>query len=212
MRRDNNSVDITNKLNSGRRARALAQFSGALAFCLGLMLGAAAPAAAQTVATPVTPNGGSKGNVTLPGGATSLQETHDDWVVACSVVNDKKRCEFSQALGNKQTGKRILSIEFQPAGANIHGIILAPFGLRLADGVVLKVDDKPILGKLAFTTCVEAGCIVPVEVDAKTASVIASGNQMTFNAVNGGSGQAVTLNISLKGFTAARQRAAQLMR
>ena len=219
MRRKVNVVNVISKRDQSWRGRLHAQLFASFALCFGLVVAAAVPASAQNVATPVNPGGGGGAapssnapTVTLPGGATSLQETHDDWVVACSVVDNQKRCEFSQALGNKQSGKRILSIELEPQGNNIRGIILAPFGLKLASGVSLKVDDKPILQQLAFTTCIEAGCLVPMEIDGKTASVIGAGNQMTFNATNAGNGQAVTLTISLKGFTAARNRAAQLMK
>jgi invasion protein IalB len=164
-------------------------------------------ASAQTVATPVTPQ------VTLPGGASSLSETHDDWTVVCTIKDNKKECEFSQAIGNKQTGQRILSIELQPdVGDKAHGVILAPFGLRLSDGLTLKVDDKTLGAPLAFTTCVEAGCIAPINFDVQQLATIADGSQMTVNAVNAGSGEPITLNISLKGFSAARKRASQLMK
>ncbi|WP_069093614.1 invasion associated locus B family protein [Methyloligella halotolerans] len=86
------------------------------------------PVQAQSIATPVKPN------VSLPGGASSLTETHEDWTVGCSVQAEGKRCVFSQALGNKQTGQRLLSMELRPEGDGIEGVILAPFGLRLAKG------------------------------------------------------------------------------
>ncbi|MFD0987055.1 invasion associated locus B family protein [Methyloligella solikamskensis] len=187
----------------GLRAMAKGIF---LAGGLGLAVGAAAPAQAQSIATPVKPN------VSLPGGASSLTETHDDWTVGCSVQADGKRCVMSQALGNKQTGQRLLSMELQPKDGAIEGVILAPFGLRLAKGLTLKVDDQEQLGEPAgFTTCVEAGCVVPIAFDADQISKLSSGETLTINAENGSTSEPVKLTISLKGFDAARKRSAELM-
>lgn len=164
------------------------------------------PAEAQPIATPVKPN------VSLPGGASSLTETHDDWTVACSVQAEGKRCVFSQSLGNKQTGQRLLSMELGPKEDGVEGVILAPFGLRLSQGLTLKVDDNEQLGDPAgFTTCLEAGCVVPVTFDAAQVAKLASGETLTINAENGSSGEPVKLTISLNGFDAARKRAAELM-
>jgi len=173
---------------------------------IGLAVGGAIPAQAQSIATPVKPN------VSLPGGASSLSETHNDWTVTCSVQAEGKRCVFSQALGNKQTGQRLLSMELQPKDGAVEGVILAPFGLRLAKGLTLKVDDKEQLGEPAgFTTCVEAGCVVPIEFTSEQVSKLASGETLTVNAENGSTSEPVVLTISLNGFDAARKRAAELM-
>ncbi len=40
---------------------------------------------------------------TLPGGASSLQETYQDWHVACQVADNAKRCVLVQQQ-NQQNG------------------------------------------------------------------------------------------------------------
>ncbi|XSG82266.1 MAG: invasion associated locus B family protein [Methyloligella sp. ZOD6] len=177
-----------------------------LACGLGLAAGAAMPVQAQSIATPVKPD------VSLPGGASSLTETHGDWTVRCTVEAEGKRCAFSQSLGNKQTGQRLLSMELGPVEGGVEGVILAPFGLRLATGLTLKLNDQEQLGEpIGFTTCVEAGCVAPVKFDDATVSKLAKGETMTVNAENGSNGEPVVLTISLKGFEAARKRSAEIM-
>lgn len=206
MRLKENRVGGDLRTQMGSRMR---WYGAASAVAAILALGAPAALAAQTIAKPV----GQAPQVSLPGGASTLTETHGNWTVACEVKDNKKRCEFSQAIGNKKTGRRILSIELQPVGGDAaRGVILAPFGLNLATGITLKVDNKEVGRPLAFTTCVDAGCVVPISFDAQTMAQVAKGNVMTVNATAAGNGQAVSLKISLKGFTAARNRAAQIMK
>lgn len=183
-------------------------FRGAGAIACAASLAAAGPALAAdaSVATQVKPK------VTLPGGASNLTETHEDWTVGCQVNEEQKSCVFSQSLGNKQTGQRVLSIELAPQGDSaVKGALLTPFGLKLADGVSLTIDEKPFGAKHAFTTCVQAGCLVPVEFDAAALGTLNGGKQLGVGAVNM-NGEPVTLNISLKGFTEARKRAEELMK
>src|SRR5690606_21603663 len=91
----------------------------------------AAPALAQVAA------GG------LPGGASSIQETFGAWTVSCRIVEARKACTFSQARGNQQTGQRSLAIELKPpAEGKTEGVLVLPFGLSLAAGIKLALDEK----------------------------------------------------------------------
>ncbi|MEG6509836.1 invasion associated locus B family protein [Methyloligella sp. 2.7D] len=188
------------------RRKVAGRSAGLLAVSFGALVALSAPSMAQSIATPVG------ASVTLPGGASSLTETHEDWTVSCQVQNNEKRCLFSQTLGNQQTGQRVLSIELRPQdNGEVQGVILAPFGLRLSDGVTLKVDDKAIGDPVPFSTCMEAGCLVPVTLDSSTLGTVSGGEKMTVNALNSANGQPVELTLSLKGFTAAMNRAKELM-
>lgn len=92
--------------------------------------GAAAPTTGQPAAT-------------LPNGATSINETFGDWTVNCSIVEGEKACVFSQVQGSNQTGQRTFAIELRPPRDGLtEGVLLMPFGLKLADGVKLKIDGQ----------------------------------------------------------------------
>lgn len=46
----------------------------------------------------------------LPGGASSLNETYEDWRIACARQGNRKRCVLSQ-VQTQQNGQRVLAIE-----------------------------------------------------------------------------------------------------
>jgi len=48
----------------------------------------------------------------LPGGASSLQETFGDWRVACWVTDASRNCALSQQQA-RQNGQRVLAIELR---------------------------------------------------------------------------------------------------
>ncbi|WP_245290797.1 invasion associated locus B family protein [Methyloligella halotolerans] len=74
------------------------------------------------------------------------------------------------------------------------------------------MDDKDQLGEpVGFTTCVEAGCVAPVTLDAGQIAKLSSAETLSINAENGSSSEPVKLTISLKGFDEARKRSAELM-
>lgn len=148
---------------------------------------------------------------TLPNGASSLNETYQDWAVICA-ANDKGRiCVLSQQQRKKDTNQLVLAAEFNAVSSHqVKGTLVLPFGLRLADGVVLQVDDQPAQKALGFTTCLPAGCIVEVDFDAATLKSLRSGVVLKLTAKAHDSGQNVLLSVSLKGFAAAQDRVAEL--
>ena len=62
---------------------------------------------AQTATTPAAGTAAS----TLPGGASSLQETYDDWQVVCGQQGGVKRCAMVQQQISKENRQRVLDIE-----------------------------------------------------------------------------------------------------
>jgi len=151
----------------------------------------------------------------LPGGATSLRETHGDWVVSCSVqtVDDRtgKACALSQELTDTKSGQRVLALELRPAGTSVDGTLVLPFGLTLANGVTLQIDDGQAGSPLAFRTCLPAGCIVPVAFDAKMLAALRNGTTLKVRTTRDGGGD-MQLAISLKGFAGALDRTAALLK
>lgn len=167
-------------------------------FCIAL--GVFHPAHAQT-----------ESSTALPGGASSVQESHGDWTVSCRIVEGRKSCMLLQALA-RSTGETVLSLELVPVSeTQAEGILLSPFGLKLADGVRLSVDGTPFSTPFPFMTCVEAGCIVPVEFRAEQLDRLKNGKEALVSAANASSGAAVELKLSLAGFTTAFVRARELL-
>jgi invasion protein IalB len=150
---------------------------------------------------------------TLPGGASSLNERHGDWTVACGMAEGGKQCFFSQVLGNSDTGQRTLSIELKTIGDNrLEGMLLTPFSLRFDAGVKLAVDERRLAGPVPFLSCIPAGCLVPVAFEGDVFAALQAGTTLSFSATPLGSDEEITLPISLNGFTAASRRTSELNR
>lgn len=149
----------------------------------------------------------------LPNGASSINETYGDWTVICGIVEDDKVCTFSQTHTSNQNGQRVFGIELQPpADGRTNSVILLPFGLKLDDGVTLKVDEQTLEPSARFSTCVPAGCLVPVAFPAEATEAMKRGEKLVVTANSAGGGEPRTFTISLNGFMAAFNRTAELAR
>ncbi|HEY4201821.1 MAG TPA: invasion associated locus B family protein [Devosiaceae bacterium] len=146
---------------------------------------------------------------TLPGGASSLNETYRDWQVACAQDGAGKRCALSLTEA-RQNGQRVLTIQLNaPAGNTVAGALVLPFGLSLDAGVVLQVDDKPAGQPLRFRTCLRAGCVVALNFDAATIVALRGGGVLKVKTV-ADSGAEQPFSISLQGFATALDRVGAL--
>ncbi|WGG59396.1 invasion associated locus B family protein [Brucella intermedia] len=154
--------------------------------------------------------GGAAGS-TLPGGASSLNETYKDWRVACQVANNTKRCVMSQQQA-QQNGQRVLAIELNaPSGNVVTGTLVLPFGLALDSGVTFQIDEKPAMPPIRFRTCVPGGCLVNVNFDAPTLVALRASAILKIKATADG-GAAAPFSISLQGFGTALDRVVALAR
>lgn len=149
----------------------------------------------------------------LPGGASSLSETHGSWAVRCSLTDAGKHCAFSQIAGNPGTGSSLVAMELgAPAGNTAEGLLLTAFGLRLDAGIQLGIDGQQLGSALPFLTCVQTGCLVPLDFDEVSLSALKVGTALEVTGVKVEDGQPVTVSLSLAGFTAAHNRTAELAR
>ncbi|MGH6763715.1 MAG: invasion associated locus B family protein [Phyllobacterium sp.] len=164
---------------------------------------------AFSLSAPVGGVAAAQEEATLPGGASSLQETYQDWLVVC-VQEKGKRCVLLQRT--QQNGQQLMAIELaaNADGKTATGTLVLPFGLALDAGVALQVDDKPVGKPLRYSTCLAAGCVVPLSVDAPSLVALHAGEVLKATAKAADSGQAIPLSISLKGFSAAFNRVAEL--
>jgi invasion protein IalB len=166
------------------------------------------PLAAALLATALT-TGAASAASTLPGNATTLTETHDDWTVRCSVDQTVVHCAAQQEQLSNQTKQRVLAIEILPGKDVLTGTLVLPFGLELGKGTVLKVDDTLTSPVLSFKTCLPAGCLVPLQIGAEWEKAMRTGTTLAVIAT-AVSGQDAKFSISLKGLPSALDRITEL--
>ncbi|MGE0393090.1 MAG: invasion associated locus B family protein [Vicinamibacterales bacterium] len=149
--------------------------------------------------------------LTLPGGATAIEETHGDWRVICVPRPDGTHCVVSQQLMDPNTRQRVVAVELAPAdGDGLTGTMALPFGLRLATGVTVQIDGTAEGQAHAFHTCVPAGCLVPLTLDASATARLREGAAITLGASAAEGAQPVQFRVSLTGFASALARARAL--
>jgi invasion protein IalB len=189
-----------------------ARLSGLSLIAVAAALSASnAHAAAARNATPAPPPAPPPA---LPNGATSLNETFQNWAVACAVQGDGKRCAVSQVQRTQQNNQHVLTIQLAPPqGGNTTGTLVLPFGIALDNGATLQIDDRAAMPTLRFLTCQPDGCYVALNFDAATITTLRSSTtlKVTTVAANDG-GTEVPFTIPLAGLAQALDRMTVLMR
>jgi invasion protein IalB len=143
----------------------------------------------------------------LPGGASSLRETHQDWQVLCAVRDKTKYCTLSQQQTKQGTNQLVLTIELVPGANNVlNGMLLMPFGLLLSNGITLQIDDKPPGKPIPFRTCLPNGCVVPLSFDKSTVDTQRAASNLKIAASASDTNETVRFTVSLKGFGPAIDR------
>lgn len=147
----------------------------------------------------------------LPGGASSISETYGDWAVNCKLTDRQKQCWLFQKQGNSQAGEPVFAIGLRMTlDENTVGTILAPFGLKLDSGAILKLDEKDLSPALRFSTCVPQGCLLPVSFPAAAIDAMKKAKVLTVASLSLDGGEAANFNISLEGFAVAFDRLVEL--
>lgn len=149
--------------------------------------------------------------IEFAGGASAITETHGEWSVNCQVIRNTRLCSFSYQQFDKSSNQRVFGIELSARDGKAIGNLALPFGLALAKGVTLKVDDKPLDGSYGFSTCLIAGCLVPLSVDETMLGDLQGAATLGVSAFALDSGREVAFAIPLGGFTSAMNRTAQLV-
>lgn len=147
----------------------------------------------------------------LPGGATSLNETHGDWTVNCVAETGPARCMMVQVQVDGETRQRVLSVQLSALaeGNAVEGMLVLPFGLRLDAGVKLAIEPGG-LDPVRFSTCLPVGCVAPLAFDAATIAALRSSPEISIEVVADDTGQNIAFGVSLTGFASALERLAQL--
>lgn len=150
----------------------------------------------------------------LPGGASSIQETYQDWSVLCTAPNQVKQCTVQQVQSESQTNRFVLGVELRPVpDGGVTGRLVMPFGLQLSAGVTLALDQNPAGQPLQFQTCIPSGCLVPLTFQAATVAALKAGTQLKLNTKSlDANAKPLVFNISLKGFGNALERAVAIVK
>lgn len=150
----------------------------------------------------------------LPGGATSLDEVHDSWTVHCAVRGEGAAAALECVATQRQVGKtnpqQLLAIELTPADKSAKGVLALPLGVDLAKGVVMQVDAGPSTAPSPYSTCLPAGCLVPLNFDAPNLKLLRAGKVLNAYATAMG-GKAVKFAVPLAGLAPALDRATALL-
>lgn len=152
---------------------------------------------------------GQQQSATLPNGASSLQETYQDWRLACTIQENARACTVSQDQ-TQQNGQRLLAVELlaRPNGG-LSGTLLLPFGILFEPGVSVEIDDAPPVARLPFRTCLPNGCIAMFPIDRAIAQKLKAGVALKLN-VTTAADTKLSFPVSLKGLGAALDRVAAL--
>lgn len=141
----------------------------------------------------------------------TLRETFRDWTVQCATPEGGARaCEMSQTIRHNETGGTLLQFALRVADEDrVVGVLVAPFGLRLAEGVRVLAGETEI-GGYGFDTCLASGCIVLAGFDEAALGRMRAATAGEVRAT-ARTGETLAIPVSFMGFSAglARLRALQ---
>lgn len=135
----------------------------------------------------------------------TVTERFKAWTVTC-VEAETRVCRMTQELVQQKSGQRLSALVVEEReGQGPVLTVLTPFGLSLAQGIALSVDETE-LPKAQFLTCLPSGCVVPVPLDEAAQEKLRAGNRLTVVGVTASSNKPVRIEFSLQGSSAALAR------
>ena len=147
-------------------------------------------------------------------GPDRLNETYRDWVVQCVTqavsqpqdgAASTRVCEMVQQLSQRESGQRVLTVGLRRTeGGGTAMTVIAPFGVLLSDGVRIRLEDTDVI-QMGFLTCLSNGCIANADLESDAVAAMERGTGATVR-MQTLQGQALDLEVSLMGFTAAMNR------
>ncbi|MCF3936272.1 invasion associated locus B family protein [Acuticoccus sp. M5D2P5] len=143
-------------------------------------------------------------------GPDALTEVYRDWTVRCATPDGgERRCWMTQVVNQTETGERILQIEIALSDDGPLLAFLTPFGLHLPSGLDIAIDEGTVR-TLAFRTCLPRGCLIEERPDEEELSAMRRGQTMSVTMVAAQNENAVNMELSLSGFSAAYNRLSAL--
>lgn len=137
-------------------------------------------------------------------------EPLQDWQVTCDQeANEQSLCSISVSAAAHATGGRLVKVRLSQLPVKDRTTPLfaieTPLELLLSKGIEMKVDGGPTM-RLAFRSCHPDGCLAPFSLNSKIARQFRKGQVLNIRVFDL-EAQAVDIPLSLRGFTAAEQRA-----
>lgn len=144
---------------------------------------------------------------------SSFSETYGDWRVKCGSPSETapRQCGMEQELRvrDEKTGRshRLMAVTLTvpKKGGGVELSALTPFGLLLARGAKLRIDEGESFGPLPFWTCLRGGCVLRGPIDAARTALLAKGRKLHLGMISTAE-KPFDVAISLKGFTSAFKR------
>ena len=154
-----------------------------------------------------------------PPQSAEIIEKHGDWTLTCEkkavpqpAGTTKKPCAMLQSTQHperKQVSLTLVLIKGQKEGKpNTMMRVIAPIGVFLPTGVALEIDGEAV-GRVPFTRCLPQACIAFAEASPPTLLKMKKGGKANF-IIYEGPGLGMTLEFSLKGFTAGHKHLLEL--
>lgn len=142
----------------------------------------------------------------------TLRETFQDWTVQCETPGDAPRvCEMLQQVDHPESSGSVLLFSMRyDAEDRLVGVLVAPFGLRLSEGVQIRSGDT-VLGRYGFETCLSTGCVIIAPFDGDAVATMRAALDGQVRAVTRG-GEDFAIPVSFRGFSAALDRLQALSR
>lgn len=144
-------------------------------------------------------------------GPTALSETYQDWVVNCHQVRGAdgtatRLCQMSQELRQQDSNQLVLLISIAANVATTpRATIIAPFGLKLSEGIGLVLAEREII-KAPFDTCLPAGCLAYLDLSPESLDKLRASETVQIVLQPSQSLDSMLVTISLAGFTTAWNR------
>lgn len=128
-----------------------------------------------------------------------VREAHGQWEIRCT---DQGRC-FMHQFFNDAEGKPLLSVSIgKAANGAVEAQVLAPLGVNLPAGLLIKIDNADI-GRAPFLTCLAEGCTARIPMPPQLIDRMKAGAVSSYFIRRIDTGEEVQASISLNGFTAA---------
>ena len=161
--------------------------------------------AQEQAATTAAPQGGFE---VKPSSNPEHGKRYGDWLKECEIIVEADKteieiCQIVQMLSEPDSDRVVVkvAIGYVPTNEKPVMVISLPLGIFLPPGVQLRVDENEQVGRIPVNNCFPAGCQAGAELDSDFVERLQKGTMLliTFGAP---SGQAVTAEVSLSGFTA----------
>jgi invasion protein IalB len=142
-----------------------------------------------------------------------LTEVYRSWTVSCrsAAGGGGRTCTMEQAVIDGASKQTLLRLVITPGTDGVAAAtLIAPFGLELANGIVLDVDGGESF-TAPFKSCYQFGCVAPLALDGKRREAMRTGGAIRARmAPADDPSKTLDLKLSLDGFTNALKRLEEL--